>query len=281
MNQDRAALETPSGKGAGDENFPVGSFLIPRELRPHVAVFYAYARAIDDIADNPALGSNEKTTRLDTFADALLNGSKDPGLAKAEAVRQSFAERGITIKHALDLISAFKQDAVKHEYESWAELLDYCDRSASPVGRFLLDLHGEHPSLYPFSDALCNALQVINHLQDCAKDYRDLKRIYLPQAWLRGESANSDFLLQPTLSPRVRRVLDRALERVDTLLVEARRLPRNLTHGRLAAETAVIVAIAERLTARLRVEDPVATRVELGKFEAARTALGGLIRLWT
>ncbi len=281
MNHDVAALETPSGKGAGDENFPVGSFLIPRELRPHVAVFYAYARAIDDIADNPALGSAAKLTRLDAFADALVNGSRDPALTKAEALRLSLAERKITPKHGLDLISAFKQDAVKHEYESWAELLDYCDRSASPVGRFLLDLHGEHSSLYPFSDALCNALQVINHLQDCAKDYRDMKRVYLPQAWLRGESANSDFLLQPTLSPRLRRVLDRALERVETLLVEARRLPRNLIHGRLAAETAVIVAIAERLTARLRVEDPIATRVELGKFEAARTALGGLIRLWT
>ena len=278
MNQ---AVETPSGKGAGDENFPVGSFLIPRALRPHVAVFYAYARAIDDIADNPALGSHDKITRLDAFADALVNGSSDPALSKAVALRSSLAERGITVKHGLDLISAFKQDAVKHEYETWAELLDYCDRSASPVGRFLLDLHGEHPSLYPFSDALCNALQVINHLQDCAKDYRDLKRVYLPQAWIRGESANSDYLLQPTLSPRVRRVIDRALERVETLLVEARRLPSNLVHGRLAAESAVIVAIADRLTVRLRREDPIATRVELGKWEAATTALGGLIRLWT
>src|SRR6185436_10882140 len=118
--------------------------------------------------------------RLDAFANALQAASADPALAKAEALRLSCAATGVTIKHGLDLISAFKQDAVKQRYENWGELLDYCDRSAAPVGRFLLDLHGEQTSLYPFSDALCNALQVINHLQDCAKDYAEMNRVYLP-----------------------------------------------------------------------------------------------------
>ena len=159
-------------------------------------------------------------------------------------------------------------------------MLDYCDRSASPVGRYLLDLHGEDKSLYPFSDALCSALQVINHLQDCAKDYAEMDRVYLPQNWMRTDNAAVEHLARPSLSPGLRRVLDRSLERVDTLLAEARRLPGNLRSRRLGAESAVIQAIAERLTVRLRYEDPLATRVALSKPAAAVTALRALLGFW-
>src|SRR4051812_40149661 len=134
-------IETPSGKGAGDENFPVGSWLLPRPLRPHVAAYYAFARAIDDIADNPDLDAGDKTRRLDAFGAALAGGSADPHYAKAEALRLTLAATGISARHGLDLISAFKQDAIKRRYADWNELIDYCLRSASPVGRFLCDLH--------------------------------------------------------------------------------------------------------------------------------------------
>src|SRR5262249_22765841 len=154
-------------------------------------------------------------------------------------------------------------------YESWAELVDYCDRSASPVGRYLLELHGEDQALFRYSDALCNALQVINHLQDCAVDYAQLDRVYLPQVWMRGEKATVEHLAQPACSEALRRVLDRALERTETLMGEARRLPRALRHGRLAAESAIIVAIADSLIVRLRRDDPVAGRVVLNKFALA------------
>src|ERR1700759_5117553 len=103
-------IETPSGKGAGDENFPVGSWLLPRPLRPHVATYYAFARAIDDIADNPDLKAEDKLRRLDGFAAALVNGSTDPDYAKADALRHTLAATGISAAHGLDLISAFKQD---------------------------------------------------------------------------------------------------------------------------------------------------------------------------
>jgi len=273
-------LETPSGKGAADENFPVGSWLLPRELRPHVAVYYRFARAIDDIADNPNLAPDDKIARLEAFAVALQSGSNDPALRKAEQLRLSMRETGVSIRHGLDLISAFKQDAVKTRYESWAELVDYCDRSASPVGRFLLELHGEDRALFRYSDALCNALQVINHLQDCAVDYAQLDRVYLPQVWMRGEKATVEHLAQPKCSEALRRVLDRALERTETLMGEARRLPRALRHGKLAAESAVIVAIADRLIVRLRRDDPVAGRVVLNKFALAAASMRGLARLW-
>lgn len=273
-------VETPSGKGAGDENFPVGSWLIPRHLRPHVAAYYAFARAIDDIADNPKLAPADKVTRLDRFAAALAGGSLDPAYAKALALRATFNATGISPRHGLDLISAFKQDAVKSRYETWAELIDYCLRSAAPVGRFLCDLHGEDPALYPLSDALCNALQVINHLQDCAKDYAEMDRVYLPQAWMRAEGASVGDLKGATVTPGLRRVLDACVANTAQLMTEAGRLPKAMKHARLAAETSIIVAVADKLTSRLRTEDPLAGRVALSPVGYMSAAAGGLLRLW-
>jgi hydroxysqualene synthase len=207
----KAGVETPSGKGAGDENFPVGSFLIARPLRPHVAAYYAFARAIDDIADNPELAPEEKLKRLDAMDRALCEDTADPELAKAQALRRSLLATGVDFAHARDLVSAFRQDAVKGRYDDWADLMGYCDRSAAPVGRFLLELHGEERRHFPYSDALCNALQVINHLQDCADDYRNLDRVYLPLQWLDEEGETVEALARPHASRGLRRVLDRCL----------------------------------------------------------------------
>lgn len=275
-----ARIETPSGKSAGDENFPVGSWLLPKALRPHVAAYYAFARAIDDIADNPDLAPQEKIRRLDGFERAISGGETDGAFAKGLAVRDMFARTGIPVRHALDLISAFKQDAIKTRYADWAELMDYCNRSAAPVGRFLLDLHGESPALYPLSDALCNALQVINHLQDCADDHRALDRVYLPLAWMQSDGASVSDLAAPALTPALRRVLDRALADTRILMSDARRLPRAMRHRRLAAETAVIVAVADKLVDRLERRDPLAERVALGPFAFAAAASSGLAALW-
>ncbi|MBX7200286.1 MAG: squalene synthase HpnC [Rhodospirillaceae bacterium] len=273
-------IETPSGKGAGDENFPVGSWLLPRPLRPHVATYYAFARAIDDIADNPDLGPEDKIRRLDGFAQALVNGSGDPDYAKADALRGTLAKTGISARHGLDLISAFKQDAVKNRYADWHALIDYCLRSASPVGRFLCDLHGEDKALYPLSDALCNALQVINHLQDCAKDYAALNRVYLPEDWMRAAGTSVNDLTLAAATPGMRRVLDQCLSGTERLMTEARRLPKAMRHRSLAAETAVIVSVADRLVGKLRRQDPLAMRVALGPFGFAAAATAGLARLW-
>lgn len=272
--------ETPSGKGAADENFPVGSWLIPRALRPHVASYYAFARAIDDIADNPAIPADDKIARLDGFAAALTGENNDPAYAKAHALRKTLLATGISAAHGLDLISAFKQDAVKPRYETWDELIDYCLRSAAPVGRFLCDLHGEDKALYPLSDALCNALQVINHLQDCAKDYADMDRVYLPQEWMRAEGTTVADLKNPAATPGLRRVLDRCVAGTETLMIEARKLPKTMKHRSLAAETAIIVSIADALTRRLGHQDPLAMRVALGPLGYLTAATRGLLRLW-
>lgn len=270
-------LETPSGKDAAYENFPVGSWLLAKALRPHVATFYAFARAIDDIADNPELGSSDKIARLEAF-ERGVSGEAGGGerVPKAEAMRASLAETGVPTRHCLDLIAAFKQDAVKSRYADWADLMGYCLKSAAPVGRYLLDLHGGSSHGYGPSDALCNALQVINHLQDCGDDYRTLDRVYLPQDWLDAEGCSVEDLARQSLTPGLRRVIDGCLDGVDALLVEARRLPAGLASRRLALESAVIVDIAATLSAKLRREDPLAGRVALSKGAFLRCGVRGV-----
>ena len=189
------SIETPTGKGSEDENFPVGSFLLPKALRPHVATYYALARATDDIADNAALTPEDKLARLDRFERALTGDiTDDPLLEKSYAVRRSAQATGVPLQHAIDLIHAFKQDAVKQRYDDWDDLMGYCALSASPVGRFLLDLHDEDPVKFAGSDALCNVLQVLNHLQDLADDYHDLNRVYLPGDWMKAAGVTVDDL---------------------------------------------------------------------------------------
>ena len=216
------AAETPSGKGAADENFPVGSFLLPKRLRPEVATFYAFARAIDDIADNGALSADEKIARLKTF-DAVLRGETSaPGYEKAAALRESMRRTGVPTKHGSDLIAAFVQDAVKLRYKSWDELLGYCALSANPVGRYLLDLHGEDRTAYRYSDALCTVLQIVNHLQDCGDDRKNLDRVYIIGDWLAEEGGSIDDLDKKTLTPAMRRVIDRMLDGCETMMADAR-----------------------------------------------------------
>ena len=272
------SVETPSGKNAAYENFPVGSWLLPAALRPHVATFYRFARAIDDIADNPELEPEDKVTRLDGFA-AALEGGRDVGVAFEIGLRMraSLEETDIPNRHCLDLIDAFKQDAVKNRYDDWPDLMEYCSRSASPVGRYLIDLHGGSDNGYGPSDALCNALQVINHLQDCKDDFLTLNRVYLPGDWMGEEGMGVVELAGEQSSPQVRQVLNRTLSATEDLMGEARSLPVGVRCWRLAMESAAILNIAERLIARLRIEDPLATRVALTKPGYAWQCIRGVI----
>lgn len=272
------APETPSGKGAGDENFPVGSFLLPKHLRPHVATYYAFARAIDDIADNPALSSEEKVARLKNF-DAALRGEPgfEDGFEKAHALRESMAATDVTTKHGSDLVAAFIQDAQKNRYATWEELLGYCNLSANPVGRYLLDLHGEDPAGYRQSDALCTVLQIVNHLQDFGDDKRELDRVYIIGDWMAREGVTIDDIDANAVTPGLRRVMDQMLDGCETLMVEARGLAPVLKSRHLAMESAVIVNLADRLITLLRKGDPLATRVALTKFDFASAGVRGAI----
>jgi len=265
-NISTAAIETPSGKDAAYENFPVGSWLLPAALRPHIAVFYGFARAIDDVADNPDLEADEKVARLSRFEDAVLGRETvDPALATGHSMRESLSATGVVADHCVDLIAAFKQDAVKARYADWEDLMGYCILSAAPVGRYLLDLHGGSRDGYGPSDALCMALQVINHLQDCKDDYQTLDRVYLPGDWMAEAGVSVEQLGAAVSSPELRQVLGRTVEATAELLGGARPLPAGLESRRLAMESAAIIAIADRLIELLRTGDPLGSRIQLSK----------------
>jgi farnesyl-diphosphate farnesyltransferase len=271
-----AALETPSGKGRGDENFPVGSWLIRRDLRLHVHAFYRFARSADDIADNPALSADDKVQRLDRMA-AILDGAPGADSPAASAMRRSLAETGTTAQHCHDVLHAFRLDATKLRYRDWDDLIGYCRYSAAPVGRQLLDLHGERRDTWRAADALCSALQVLNHLQDCAEDYRTLDRVYVPLDELDAAGITVAALAEPAASPALRRVLDRLLDRTDLLVATARGLPPGVKAAGLRAESAAIVALAARLSRRLRRRDPLAGRVKLTRADFAAALGAGIV----
>ncbi|MBV8131799.1 MAG: squalene synthase HpnC [Alphaproteobacteria bacterium] len=259
-------VETPSGKGRSAENFPVGSLLIRRDLRPHVHAFYRFARNADDIADNPALTAEEKIRRLDRMA-AILDGTPGGDSPTAAAMHKSLVETRMTAQHCHDVLRAFRLDATKRRYRDWNDLMAYCRYSASPVGRQLLDLHGESRETWPASDALCSALQVLNHLQDCADDYSVLDRVYLPMTDLAAEGIGVETLAARASCRRLRRVLDSMLDRTDALVATARGLAPQVVSSGLRWESAVIVELATRLLRRLRRGDPLADRVRLKKSD--------------
>ncbi len=262
----RGKAEISSGKGARDENFPVASLLLPRRLRPHVSAFYALARATDDIADSPLLDSGERRRRLERFEQALKGEASDgTELEKAKVYRRSAQDSCVSVQHAIDLIHAFKQDTCKTRYRNWEELMGYCELSAAPVGRFLLDLHREEARNYRFSDPLCHALQVLNHLQDIRGDYLDLDRIYLPGDWMNRFGVEPRDLGRDSSSPGLRGVIDLCLDGCRDLLNSAQPLVGALRNPRLAAQADVTAKLAGRLLKRLEAGDPLARRVALSR----------------
>jgi squalene synthase HpnC len=265
--------ELRSGKGSHDENFPVASRLIKRQHRPAILAFYEFVRVADDIADHPELTSAEKIARLDRLESSLLGSGGDE--REGLRLRTILNDRGLSTRHAQDLLSAFRQDATKHRYANWEELIDYCSRSAMPVGRFVLDVHGETRDTWPASDALCAALQIINHLQDCAKDYQALDRVYIPLDAMSASGVSVEMLKEDRASPALRDCLRGLVARTSVLLDESRGLEAKVGDTRLALEISVIQSLASQLLAILTVRDPLVDRVHLNKAEALAAAANG------
>jgi squalene synthase HpnC len=273
------ASQLRSGKGSRDENFPVASWLIKRKHRPVILAFYEFVRVADDIADHASLSAGEKLVRLDALERSLLGDSTDEpvGVTLAETLQQ----RGLTTKHAQDLLNAFRRDVTKLRYANWAELMDYCSLSAMPVGRFVLDVHGESRETWPANDALCAALQIINHLQDCAKDYGDLDRVYVPLDAMAATGTSVDALAAPQASPALLNCLHAVAGRTAGLLQQSAPFSASINDTGLALEVAAIQALALRLVAVLRTSDPLSQRVHLRKPAALATAArGGSRELW-
>jgi len=264
-----------SGKGHRDENFPVASHLIHRRHRAPILAFYEFVRTADDIADHPSLPEGDKLALLGELEDALLGKGKDS--REAERLRVALAERGLAPKHAQDLLTAFRMDVTKRRYQDWDDLIGYCTFSAMPVGRFVLDVHGESRTTWPANDALCAALQVINHLQDCGEDYRRLDRVYIPLDAFERHGAKVEELGGAKASPALLQCIRDLAERTSILLRQSESFSTQIADLRLGLEVAAIQRLARTLTAMLMERDPLSERVHLNKAGFAGTSVLGMI----
>ena len=162
-------------------------------------------------------------------------------------LRAALAERSLSPRHAQDLLTAFRMDVTRLRYRNWDELIDYCRFSAMPVGRFVLDVHGESRSTWPASDALCAALQINNHIQDCGADYRNLDRVYVPLDALAAAGARVEELAAARASPALLECLHALARRNEALLRESFGFAAAIADFRLSLEVAVITALAQRI----------------------------------
>jgi squalene synthase HpnC len=269
------ASELRTGKGHRDENFPVASWLILPAHRPAILAFYNFVRTADDIADHATLPPEQKLALLDRLDGGLLGSNDDD--AAAVRLRAALAARNLSPKHAQDLLTAFKLDVTKLRYRDWDDLLHYCAYSAMPVGRFVLDVHGESRECWPANDALCAALQIINHLQDCKQDYLDLDRVYVPLDVLAACGTTVEALAAPRSSPPLLDCLHRLAVRTERLLGDSDVFPTLIGDWRLGLEVSVINTLAHRLTRLLMQRDPLCDRVHLALPAVAGLTVAGII----
>ena len=268
------AAELRSGKTHRDENFPVASWIIHPRHRALILAFYNFVRTADDIADHATLPADEKLRYLDLFEAELLG--KGDSQKEAVALRHALAERAMPPRHAQDVLIAFRMDVSKLRYENWDEVIHYCRYSAMPVGRFMLDVHGESTSTWTASDALCAGLQINNHLQDCAKDYKNLNRVYLPRDALAASGASVEMLGEPKSPPALLQCLQALAVRTEALLGESKRLSAEVKDLRLGVEISVIQAFADKIVRMLKVRDPLSERVHLSPIELLGQSLAGV-----
>lgn len=262
--QKRAAFER--ARGAGAENFPVSSRVLSARVRGPVMAFYIFARTADNLADDPLLDPAVKLARLAEF-EAGLDGH--PGASEAVALRRQIDANAEGIACGRALLGAFRMDAVGRSYLTWADLRNYCALSADPVGRFLLQVHGEATEARVLSDPLCTALQILNHLQDLGEDHVRLGRVYLPGDWLAAENIVPADLSLDAATPGLRRVIDRGLDACDDLLADAAALPSALRDPGLRMQAQATLLLARGLSRDLRRADPLAGRVAPTRWQVA------------
>jgi len=268
------ASELRSGKTHRDENFPVASWIIHPRHRALILAFYNFVRTADDIADHATLGERDKLAFLDLLeAELLGRGDSQP---EAVNLRLALGQRAMPPRHALDVLIAFRMDVTKLRYENWDEVIHYCRYSAMPVGRFMLDVHGESPSTWAASDALCAGLQINNHLQDCGKDYRDLNRVYLPRDALAAAGASVEALGEGRASAPLLRCLHSLAVRTELLLNDSKSLSAEVKDFRLGLEISVIQRFADKIVQLLKVRDPLSETVHLGPTELLAHSVGGI-----
>ena len=258
-----------SGKSYSDENFPVASFLMTKKIRSIVRVFYFFARMADDIADHQKLSSNQKKKIL-LFFDNAISKSKKTNNKILDKMIAKFKELPSGKKYSRNLLKAFMMDASNKKYKNWNDLLYYCKFSANPVGRFVIDAVNERKNIekiYEASDSLCTALQIINHIQDCKKDFKELNRVYIPESFFKKYSLDKKILRKSKSEENFKRL---KIEIIDNVLTSLRKTKLGLLEiqsWRLRKETLIILNIAKRLCNLLKIKDPLEKQIKLSRID--------------
>ena len=260
------------------ENFPVASLLVPRRQRRSVAAIYRFARHADDLADEGDATPAQRLAALDDLDRALRGAVGDPPVVAQ--LRPHLRQHGLPVAPLRALLSAFAQDVGPVRHASWDSVIDYCSRSASPVGELMLRLFGAwNESTRVRSDQICTALQVLNFLQDLAPDWRR-DRLYLPLDELRAAGLDEADVARSVAAgragARLAHLLAGQTDRARRLLESGAVLVRHVP-WRLSLELRAIVAGGLRVAEQLRAggHDPIARRPELGWRDAP-----ALVRLW-
>jgi len=235
------------------ENFPVASWFLPARMRLPIAAVYAFARRADDFADEGNLSDEQRLQELDQLAqqiDDIYTGKPgdDPVLiAIADCVEKFTLPKPLF----LDLIDAFKQDVTQKRYADFGELMQYCRRSANPVGRLMLHLYGQTDRVsLGQSDAVCSALQLINFYQDMAQDYKEMGRIYIPQDEMRASFVNDTYFNSCRTDGPMILLMRKQYERAHKLLQSGAPLGKSLK-GRFGFEIRLIIAGGSRILLKL------------------------------
>ena len=258
-----------SGKSYSDENFPVASFLMTKKIRSIIRAFYFFARMADDIADHQKLSSNQKKNIL-LFFDNAISKSKKTNNKILDKMIAKFKELPSGKKYSRNLLKAFMMDASNKKYKNWNDLLYYCKFSANPVGRFVIDAVNERKNIekiYEASDSLCTALQIINHIQDCKKDFKELNRVYIPESFFKKYSLDKKILRKSKSIENFERL---KIEIVDNVLLSLRKTKlglREIQSWRLRKETLIILNIAKRLCNLLKINDPLEKQIKLSRID--------------
>jgi phytoene synthase len=238
------------------ENFPVASILMPRRLRKPVAAIYHFARAADDIADEGELSNEERLQQLDEFRDELdhIANGETPFLPLFQRLAIEIQAHALPLQPMHDLLDAFSQDVVKKRYNDYDELLDYCRRSANPVGNLLLHLYEEAtPVNIAYSDTICTALQLINFWQDVAKDWQ-IGRVYLPQDDLARFGVSEAQIAEGRCDDNWRALMKFEVDRARALMLSGKPLGSILT-GRIGLEMRMIIQGGLRILAKIEAAD--------------------------
>lgn len=267
-------------KQQSDEDFPVASLLVAKQLRPLVSSYYTFARYADDLADNPKLSSAQKLAQLDKLENIFLGLKKYSGhkLSFAKKLHKEFAQENLSTSLISDLLVAFRRDSANFDYQTWGQLVDYCSHSAAPVGRFMLAIHNESPTTYQPAASLCVALQIVNHLHDIKYDYQVLQRVYLPAELMSQFGVSVADLGADSETPQLRALIAHISEQVRGLQQEGRLLPSIISSRRLRFQVCIIDSLTNIMLKKINRGDVLRREIRLNRWNWFCGIISGIAR---